>query len=91
MEVNHDQQKRRFFVEVEGKEAELTYSVESDNVLNFGSTFTPPELRGQGLANKVTKAALEFAKENNKKVKPSCSYVRSYVERHAEYQDLVAN
>jgi len=89
MKVKHDQEKKRFFVEVEGKEAELTYIVESDNVLNYKSTFTPTELRGKGLAGEVTKAALEFAKQNSKKVKPSCSYVRDYVDKHSEYQNLV--
>ncbi len=91
MDVQHNTEKKRFFVEVEGKEAELTYQDMGDGVLNYSSTFTPPELRGKGLAGQVTKAALEFAKANNKKVKPGCPYVATYIERHPEYKSLVPN
>ncbi len=91
MNVQHNPEKRRFFVEVEGKEAELTYQDMGDDVLNYSSTFTPPELRGKGLAGQVTKAALEYAKDNNKKVTPGCPYVATYIERHPEYKSLIPN
>ena len=89
MAVQHDMDKKRFYIEVEGKQVELTYQVESDGHLNYNSTFTPPELRGQGLAGQVTKAALQFAQVNKKKVEPSCPYVADYIKRHPEFQDLL--
>lgn len=90
MNIKHDTEKKRFYAEVKGKEAELTYKIESADILNYNSTFTPPELRGQGIAGQITKAALDYAKANDKKVKPGCPYVREYITRHPQYQSLLA-
>ncbi len=91
MEVNvlHDKENQKFYAVINGKEAHLIYMILPDNVINFHHTYVPNELRGQGIAAKVVKAGLEYAKGNNFKVIPSCSYVDTYVERHAEYKDLV--
>jgi predicted GNAT family acetyltransferase len=37
----------------------------------------------------VVRAALEHARERGLKVRPACSYVRTYLRRHSEWQDLV--
>lgn len=42
-------------------------------------TFTNPALRGKGLAALVARAALEFAKENNLKVIPTCPYIQTFI------------
>lgn len=87
--VKHDEKGKRFVMEVEGREALLSYSQEGDT-LDFYRTFVPEELRGQGLAEKVVKAAFEYAREKGFKVQPSCSYVSgAFLKRHKEYQDLV--
>lgn len=74
---------------VEGYEAVVEYTLK-DNVIDLYRTFTPPELRGKGVAGKLVKYALEHAKENNLKVIPTCSYVRGYIERHENYKELLA-
>jgi hypothetical protein len=61
------------------------------NKINLHHTFTDPALRGKGLAAQVVRAALEFAKENNLKVIPTCSYVHAFIAKNKEYQELVAN
>jgi predicted GNAT family acetyltransferase len=58
-------------------------------VIDLYSTYTPPKLRGQGLAEKVVLAAFKYTKEKNLKVIPSCWYVRKSLEKHAEYQNLL--
>ena len=89
LNVKHDPEKKRFFLEKDGFEAELTYKEINSDTWDFNSTFTPPELRGQGLAGQVTQVSLDTAREMNKKVLPSCPYVKSYIERHPEYKDLL--
>ena len=37
----------------------------------------------------MVKAALEYAKEEGLKVVPQCPFVRSYIERHKEYESLL--
>ncbi len=59
------------------------------NEINLYHTFTDPALRGKGLAAQVVRAALEFAKKNNLKVIPTCSYVQSFIAKNDEYKELV--
>ena len=86
--VKHDKDNERFITEVDGSEAFLDYQREGDKI-NFYHTYTPPRLRGRGIAKTVVEFAFKYARENNLKVIPSCSYVQSFVERNKEYKDLL--
>ena len=88
-EIKQDTEQNRFVSIVEGYEAVVEYTLK-DNVVDLYRTFTPPELRGKGVAGKIVKYALEHAKENNLKVIPTCSYVKGYIERHKNYKELLA-
>lgn len=89
-DVVHDVERRRFRLEVDGHEAYLAYRREAPDRVNFAHTFTPPELRGRGIASVVVKRGLEWARESGTSIKAGCPYVSSYLERHPEYADLVA-
>ena len=86
-EVINDTQGSRFVLNIDGNEVYVLYSEDKD-VIDLYSTYTPPKLRGQGLAEKVVKAALEYAKEKKLKVVPTCWYVRKFLEKHTEYMGL---
>jgi len=86
--VINDLQGSRFVLDVEGNEVYVIYA-EDNEVIDLYSTYTPPKLRGQGLAEKVVLAAFEYAREKNLKVIPSCWYVRSFISKHTEYQRFV--
>jgi uncharacterized protein len=62
-----------------------------DDTMVFTHTFVPPELRGRGIAEKLVRAALEHAREEKLRVVPACSYVAVFIERHKEFQPLLAN
>lgn len=87
-EIINDTQGNRFVFEVEGYEVYVLYA-EDKETLDLYSTYTPPELRGKGLAEKVVLAAFDYAKEKNLIVIPSCWYVRRFLEKNTEYQDQV--
>ncbi|MEO8217965.1 MAG: GNAT family N-acetyltransferase [Acidobacteriota bacterium] len=59
--------------------------------ITFTHTEVPAQFEGQGVAGKLVKAALDQAKDEGLEVIPRCSFVKGYIERHAEYQPLVAN
>jgi predicted GNAT family acetyltransferase len=61
-----------------------------DGVMWLTHTETPPPLRGRGMAERVVRAALDHAQAHGMKVRPACSYVRTYLRRHPESRDLVA-
>ena len=67
----------------------LDYSLSAGNVV-FSHTGVPPAYRGQGLAAKLVEAGLKWAREEGLKVVPACSYVQLYLQRHPEWQNLVA-
>ena len=86
-EIINDKQGSRFVFDVDGLEVYVLYA-EDKETIDLYSTYTPPQLRGQGLAEKVVLAAFEYAKEKNFKVIPSCWYVRKFLDKHIEYQNI---
>lgn len=88
-QVSHDKEKELFYIEKNGSHAELRYRRVSENVLDYFSTFVPPENRGQGLAEKLAENALDFALDQGYYVIPSCWYVSKYIDRHVKYQSLL--
>ena len=89
IEVKHDKDSERFVAEVEGHEAYLSYNV-YDDIIDLSYAYTPPELRGRGIAKIVVEYAFNYAKENNLKVIPTCPYVRALVKRNDNYKNLLA-
>lgn len=89
--VIHDKEKNRFYVEIENKISELDYKKIDENTLELQRTFVPEALREQGIAGEIVKTALEYAKNNNYLVIPTCSYVQHYIEKHPEYSHLISS
>ncbi|OJW52737.1 MAG: hypothetical protein BGO67_09595 [Alphaproteobacteria bacterium 41-28] len=87
----HDEKNKQFVAVLEGKEATLKYSILPDGkTLDYYSTFVPPKSRGQHIGQDIVKFALDFAKENDYKIIPSCSFVKAFIDKHSEYSKLVA-
>jgi predicted GNAT family acetyltransferase len=82
-------EEKRFVIYAEGKEVYVEFDM-NDGKMDLDHTYTHPDLRGRGLAAQVVGAALEYAKENNFRVVPTCSYVRSFINKNDEYKELVA-
>ncbi len=79
----------KFRLIIEGEEAVCEYYFKDHQTMVFPHTFVPPAHRGRGIASKLIKAAMEFAKANNFVIVPLCSAVVAYVQRHPEYQILL--
>jgi len=86
--VTHNVDASRFEIAVDGRVAECAYRRQGD-LLVLHHTEVPPALRGQGLAARLVQAALAFAREQQLRVRPGCSYVATYMRRHPETQDLL--
>jgi uncharacterized protein len=90
MDVEVKISNNKFYVPLEkGKEAKINYSRPSEKLIELIHTEVPEENRGQGLAEELAKFALNYAREKDLKVIPSCRFVNAYIKRHQEYQDLV--
>lgn len=86
--VRRNDDQNRFEVEVDGHIAELTFRRRGD-VIHYTHTGVPKALEGRGIAGRLATAALEYARDEGLSVVPDCPYVRGYIEKHPEYQDLV--
>jgi uncharacterized protein len=89
LRVSHSKSEQRFELEVDGHTALLTYSL-APGVISLDHTYVPPSISRQGVAAKLARTALDFARVEGLRVVPACSYVAYYLRNHPEYQDLVA-
>jgi len=88
LEVLHDTAGHRFCVALQGYEACLMYRGLSQE-MDLYHTYVPEVFRGRGVAERLCKAAFEYAKANGLTVIPSCSYISgTYLKRHPEYEPL---
>ena len=84
--VNNEAEKR-FEVWIENYLSKLDYIQDGKNFV-ITHVGVHPELRGQGVAGKITQVALEYAKANSLRVIPMCSYAAAYIRRNPQYADL---
>lgn len=88
LNVIHSPQADRFEARVQGQLALCSYRRQGD-VLVLHHTEVPAALQGQGVAAALVQAALDWARAQGLKVRPTCSYVAAYMRRHPQTQDLL--
>jgi predicted GNAT family acetyltransferase len=89
-EVLHDPEQHKFYATVDGHEGLLRYTLKEAGQVDFYSTFVPPELRGQGIAEQIVERGLTWAEAEGYRVVPSCWYVDAYLKRHPRFEKLRA-
>ena len=87
MNVQHQPEKERFFAPLEGGEAELAY-LRSGEVLDLHHTYVPSESRGGGVGAALVRAAFDHARREGLRIRPTCPFVRSWLDDHPEERDL---
>ena len=87
-EIKHNEKAHRFESENNGLLSVLVYKIVPGRML-FQHTEVPPSLEGRGLAAKLTRVALEYARKEKLQVVPACSYTASFMAKHPEYNDLL--
>ena len=60
-------------------------------VINLIHTEIDPKFQGAGLAGQLAEAALDDIRARRLTVLPTCPYIRSWIGRHPDYEDLVAS
>lgn len=86
--VIHDDKVGRFEVFESGQIAYLQYTERCD-VMDLQHTIVPPQLEGQGIASALVASALNYARDKHLKVIPTCSFVKTYIERHPGFASLI--
>ena len=87
-EIVNNKAQHRYELTVDGHLAATYYSV-ADGVITFIHTEVPPELGGKGIGSKLIKGALDQVRADGLKVIAQCPFVKAYIEKHADYADLL--
>jgi uncharacterized protein len=80
----------RYELETPAGTAVLAYRRRGDRI-ELVHTEVPTAAEGRGYGASLARHALDAARAAGARVVPSCSYVAAYVQRHPEYQDLLAD
>ena len=86
--VIHNASASRFETRVDGQLCVADYRL-AGKAMSMTHTYVPPALEGRGIAAALVAAALAHARREGWRVRPLCSYVARYMQRHAETLDLL--
>lgn len=90
MNIIHDEQNQRFETVIDDLTAYLSYEIIADDTLDYNHTIVPSALGGRGIGKALASEALAYADKHGKKVRPSCSFVASFINKNPQYAHLQA-
>jgi uncharacterized protein len=87
--ITHNAAASRFETLVDGHLCVAAYRLH-DGVMTMTHTLVPSPLEGRGIAAALVAAALGHARAAGWRVRPACSYVARFMQRHRDTLDLLA-
>jgi predicted GNAT family acetyltransferase len=88
--VSDNPDKSRYEAFVDGELAGFAaYNALPDRVV-FTHTEIDDAFEGQGVGSVLVRAALDDVRARGLKVDPRCPFIKAWIERHPDYQELVA-
>lgn len=92
IEVRNAEGNHRYEALVGGSVAGFSEYRLSEGVITFTHTEVDDAYEGQGVGSALVRGALDdVRRQGERKVQPVCEFVKSYIDRHNEYGDLVAH
>jgi predicted GNAT family acetyltransferase len=88
-QVVDNPERARFEVHVDGAVAGFTEYRRTSSSVSFTHTEIGDAYEGQGLGSVLARGALDTVRAEGRRVLPHCSFIRSWIQRHPEYLDLV--
>ena len=88
-EVRDNEESSRYEVWVDGEQAGFAQYVRRGGRTIFVHTEIDPAHEGAGLGSALARGALDAERLRGGPIVPLCPFVRTYIDRHPEYADLV--
>lgn len=89
IQVSDNRAAHRFEVTVGGQRAGLAVYRQNGDTVTMTHTEIDGAHEGQGLGSALIRGALDDLRGRGALVCPECPFVRTYIQRHLEYLDLV--
>lgn len=89
IEVRDEREASRYVITVDGEPAGFAQYRDRGAAIAFVHTEVDDRFEGRGLGGRLVARALDDVRARGLAVLPFCPFVRSYIERHREYLDLV--
>ncbi|QMU70709.1 GNAT family N-acetyltransferase [Streptacidiphilus sp. P02-A3a] len=90
VEVTDNPRADRYEARVGGVLAGIAQYVRSGGLIAFVHTEVEPEFEGRGVAGALARTSLDAARAEGSKVLASCPFYAGWIDRHPDYQDLLA-
>jgi predicted GNAT family acetyltransferase len=87
--VRNNRERNRYELEVDGHTAVSVYTL-APGVITFVHTEVPPELGGRGVGTALARGALEDVRRQGLKAVVKCSFIRGFMAKHPEFNELLA-
>lgn len=87
--VVHLPENDRYEVRVDGQTAGYAEYMATEQVTVFTHTEVSDKFEGKGLGGILAKGALDDVRANGRGVLTLCPFMKSWIERHPDYQDLL--
>jgi uncharacterized protein len=88
--VRNSKTRSRYELVVEGTVVAIADYRVAGNTVVLPHTEVLRQRRGQGLAARLVRAALDDLRNQGKRVVPACWFVREFIQDNQDYADLVA-
>jgi len=80
----------RYEIHVDGQLAGFTQYRATPGVIDFVHTEIDDAYEGHGLAGQLARAALDDVRASGDKVIATCPFIKGWIAKHEDYQDLLA-
>ncbi|RAY12381.1 GNAT family N-acetyltransferase [Actinomadura craniellae] len=91
-EITNNAAENRFEIRVDGALAGFAeYRVRPGNRVVFTHTEVDGAYEGKGVGSALARGALDAVRADGGKVTPLCPFIKSYMDRHPEYADLLGD
>ncbi|GAA2177022.1 GNAT family N-acetyltransferase [Arthrobacter parietis] len=91
VQVENNSDAGKYEVTLDGKPAGFAAYRLKDQQVVFTHTEVDSAFEGHGLGSALARFALDDVRERGLHAVPRCPFIAAYIERHPEYQDLVAS
>jgi len=88
--VTNNEAEKRYEARVEGDLAGAAYYDSADDLIVFTHTEVDEAFEGHGVGSALARAALDDVRaDGRRKVIARCPFIRGWIDRHPDYQDLL--